>query len=88
MKEKNMKRNYHTNWNKLSEMNDKDIDLSDIPELKLSFFKNAQLKMPKPKSLISLRIDPETIEWFKHQGRGYQTRINAVLRMYMLAHQK
>ena len=57
-----MKRNYHTNWNKLSEMNDKDIDLSDIPELKLSFFKNAQLKMPKPKSLISLRIDPETIE--------------------------
>lgn len=40
----------------------------------------AQLKKP-----ISLRVDPEVLAFFKAQGPGYQTRINAVLRSYMLA---
>jgi uncharacterized protein (DUF4415 family) len=38
--------------------------------------------MPKAKPLISIRIDDDILEWFKAQGPGYQTRINAVLRMY------
>ena len=37
------------------------------------------------KAPISLRVDPEVLEWFKLQGPGYQTRINAVLRAYMEA---
>ncbi|MGH8223463.1 MAG: BrnA antitoxin family protein, partial [Woeseiaceae bacterium] len=37
------------------------------------------------KAAISLRVDPEVLEWFKAQGPGYQTRINAVLRAYMKA---
>ncbi len=34
------------------------------------------------KSAISLRVDPEVLSWFKAQGPGYQTRMNAVLRAY------
>jgi len=37
------------------------------------------------KSAISLRLDPEVLDWFKAQGPGYQTRMNAVLRAYMEA---
>jgi uncharacterized protein (DUF4415 family) len=37
------------------------------------------------KAAISLRLDAEVLDWFKARGRGYQTRINAVLRAYMEA---
>lgn len=61
------------------------INLSDISELDESFFKNAELRLPKPKKAISLRLDDDILSWFKNQGRGYQTRINAVLRLYVQA---
>lgn len=35
-----------------------------------------------PKASISLRVDQDVLEWFKAQGSGYQTRMNAVLRAY------
>jgi len=38
------------------------------------------------KTLLSLRIDSDVIEWFRGQGAGYQSRINALLRAYMEAH--
>lgn len=63
-------------------MSDKDIDYSDIPPVDEHFFKTGKLRMPKAKPLISIRIDDDILEWFKSQGPGYQTRINAVLRMY------
>lgn len=34
------------------------------------------------KAAISLRVDPDVLEWFKAQGPGYQTRMNAVLRAF------
>lgn len=40
------------------------------------------LRMQLPKSAISLRLDQDVLEWFKAQGPGYQTRINAVLRAF------
>jgi uncharacterized protein (DUF4415 family) len=40
------------------------------------------LKVVPPKTSVSLRIDADVLEWFKAQGLGYQTRINAVLRAY------
>ena len=52
-----------------------------------SFWNDAQVVMPQPKRAISLRIDDDVLEWFKSQGRGYQTRMNAVLRAYMQARQ-
>jgi uncharacterized protein (DUF4415 family) len=42
---------------------------------------------PHPrKSLLSLRIDADVLEWFRAQGRGYQSRMNALLRAFMRAH--
>ena len=64
-------------------MKDQDIDFSDIPALTPHFFKNAKLCLPKPKSTVTMRLDPDILEWFKEHGKGYQTRINAVLRMYI-----
>ena len=40
------------------------------------------LKPQPPKAAISLRIEQDVLEWFKAQGAGYQTRMNAVLRAY------
>jgi uncharacterized protein (DUF4415 family) len=40
------------------------------------------LRVVPPKALVSLRIDADVLEWFKSQGSGYQTRINAVLRAF------
>jgi len=67
-------------------LRDEDIDTSDIPDLDDHFWDNARLVMPRPKPSISLRIDPEVLDWYKSLGRGYQTRMNAVLRSYMEAH--
>ena len=44
--------------------------------------------MPEPKKAISLRVDPEVLNFFKSFGKGYQTRMNAVLRAYMEAQQR
>ena len=63
-------------------MRDEDIDLSDAPELGSDFFANAIL-WPGPKQQITLRLDPDVLKFFRKQGRGYQTVINAVLRKYM-----
>ncbi|HEV2286679.1 MAG TPA: BrnA antitoxin family protein [Steroidobacteraceae bacterium] len=44
------------------------------------------LSVAPKKTLLSLRIDSDVIEWFRSQGAGYQSRINALLRAYMEAH--
>ena len=77
-----------TDWKRVDAMTDKDIDTSDIPPLDEEFFKNATLRIPKTKSTMTMRLDSDVLDWFKSQGGGYQTRINAVLRMYMEAHRK
>jgi uncharacterized protein (DUF4415 family) len=48
--------------------------------------KTITVDLPKPKRHMNLRIDEDVVDWFKGQGRGYQTRMNAVLRAYMKAH--
>jgi uncharacterized protein (DUF4415 family) len=45
------------------------------------------LKPIPRKTLLSLRLDADVIEWFRGQGPGYQSRMNALLRAYMEAHQ-
>jgi uncharacterized protein (DUF4415 family) len=71
-----------TDWKRLSDMDDKDIDTSDMPELGDDFFKQAQLHLPVKKP-VTIRLDADVLEWFKHQGKGYQTKINKLLRSYM-----
>ena len=75
---------------RLAEMPDEDIDFSDIPELDEAFFKNAKLVKRQPNTeAISIRVDTETLEWFRTTAknypeiRGYQTLINDVLRTYV-----
>lgn len=74
--------------NKLSTLaakSDASIDLTDIPELTESFWKNA-VKNPfyRPvKQQLTVRLDADVVAWLKHQGCGYQTRLNGVLREAM-----
>ncbi len=62
---------------------DEDIDYSDIPEADESFWRRAELQMPRAKKGIYVRLDADVIEWLKSKGRGYQTRMNAMLRVLM-----
>jgi uncharacterized protein (DUF4415 family) len=64
------------------------IDTSDIPELDASFWEKAQLVQPITKQAISLRVDRDVLDWFKSQGKGYQSLMNAVLRSYVEHHIK
>ncbi|MBM5812120.1 MAG: BrnA antitoxin family protein [Gammaproteobacteria bacterium] len=62
----------------------------DAPELTPQMFAKAVarkgLKPVPRKALLSLRVDADVIDWFKSQGAGYQSRMNALLRAYMEAH--
>lgn len=64
------------------------IDTSDIAELDASFWETAQLVKPLTKQAISLRVDRDVLDWFKSQGKGYQSLMNAVLRSYVEHHLK
>ncbi|MGC1415332.1 MAG: BrnA antitoxin family protein [Candidatus Acidiferrum sp.] len=71
---------------KLEQLPDSEIDFSDIPELTEKFWKNA-VRNPfyRPiKKQVTLRIDADVVAWLRRQGKGYQTRANAVLREAML----
>jgi uncharacterized protein (DUF4415 family) len=65
---------------------DTDIDTSDIPEMTDEQWKNARRGyFYRPmKRQITARVDADVLDWLKAQGRGYQTRINAILRREML----
>lgn len=69
-------------------MPDSAIDYSDIPPLDDEFFRTAKLLMPRPKKPVAVRIDADVLDWLKRQGRGYQSRINAILRAYMATAQR
>ncbi len=65
---------------------DSEIDLSEIPALDEKFWRNA---VPNPfyrpiKKQLTVRLDADVIAWLRKQGKGYQTRMNAVLRDAML----
>lgn len=65
---------------------DDDIDFSDIPELGEDWFANAEWRdFNEPKKQLTVRFDADVVAFFKQGGRGYQTRMNAVLRAYMNA---
>jgi uncharacterized protein (DUF4415 family) len=53
------------------------------------FWRNARVVMPPPnKTSVHLRLDTDVLEWFREQGRGHLSRINAVLRSFMEAHKR
>lgn len=67
----------------LAALSDEEIDCTDIPELDDNFFRNARLVAPVRKKQITMRLDEDILDWFKASGKGYQTRMNAVLRAYV-----
>jgi uncharacterized protein (DUF4415 family) len=85
------KRAVGTDWGKLRRMSaarvrkgiaaDPDVHATD-PD----FWKSAKVVMPTPKEIVTMRLDADLLRWFRQQP-GYQTRINAILRAYMQAHE-
>ncbi|OLE53392.1 MAG: hypothetical protein AUG51_13245 [Acidobacteria bacterium 13_1_20CM_3_53_8] len=79
-----------TDWKRVDALKDEDIDLSDIPEVSPEMFARAIVRRglkPVPrKAQLTLRVDSDVLNWFRKQGQGYQTKINALLRAYMEAH--
>jgi uncharacterized protein (DUF4415 family) len=72
---------------KLARRPDYQIDTSELPELTEKFWQNA-VRNPyyRPlKKQLTLRLDADVIAWLRRQGKGYQTRANALLRNVMLA---
>lgn len=79
-----------TDWERLRHMSDADIHAAvledpDIIPTDEDFWKNATVVLPQRKPTITIRLDADVLAWFKDQGKGYQTRINAILRSYMKA---
>lgn len=92
MKKKRISKQSDENAKRLADMTDDEIDTTDIPEISPEQFARAVvregLKEIQPKAQLTLRIDRDVLEWFRQQGRGYQTRINSLLRAYMVANRE
>ena len=68
---------------RIDRMRDADIDYSDIPPLDRTFLKKVTTPWPPAKRQLTIRLDADVLDWLKRQGRGYQTRINRILRVVM-----
>jgi uncharacterized protein (DUF4415 family) len=91
MKRDSTSRKSRTDPRRLRQLTDANmVRDSDAPEWTPEMFVRAVarkgLKPVPRKALLSLRIDADVIDWFKAQGAGYQSRMNALLRAYMEAH--
>jgi uncharacterized protein (DUF4415 family) len=58
----------------------------DVPPTDEAFWKDAKVVWPTRKTIVTMRLDADLLAWFRQQ-RGYQTRINAILRAYMRANE-
>ena len=82
-----------TDWPRIKAMKDKDITLTaehpaaEVKHIVRGIARRGLQPIP-PKASISLRVDADVLEWFKAQGAGYQTRMNAVLRAFREASAK
>ena len=72
----------------LEAIGDEEIDYSEIPALDATFWRRAELQMPQPKKGIYVRLDSDVLDWLKSKGKGYQTRMNAMLRALMESDQQ
>jgi uncharacterized protein (DUF4415 family) len=75
-----------TDWAKVDRMNDSELDAvvaadPDDPGNDPEFWDRARLVFPN-KERVTLRLDADVLNWFRRQGRGYQARINAILRRH------
>jgi len=84
---KSTSRASQTDWARVGSLRDRDIKVSrSHPEAHplhiVRGIARKGLRSFSPKEAISLRVDPDVLEWFRAQGAGWQTRMNAVLKAY------
>lgn len=99
MKDKNItvvsrhdRRKGKTDWVRVQSLTDQEIEAAvrsdpDAAPLDIDW-SQAVLVVPPRKKAISIRVDPDVLDYFKNEGAGYQRRINAVLRSYVEQKQK
>jgi len=78
-----------TDWKRLRTMTDEEVHAAitadpDIEPTDDAFWKDARVVIPRPKESVTMDLDSDLLEWFRGE-RGYQIRINAILRAYMNA---
>ncbi len=83
-------RKVRTDWARLRAMSDEAIEAAaaadaENPPADDGHWANATIGLPPAKVPVNAKFDADVVAWFKAQGRGYQTRMNAVLRRYMEA---
>lgn len=90
MKKRATTKRSETDWKRVDATKDEDIDTSDVPQVSPEMFARGivrrGLKPVSAKQQLTIRIDQDVLDWYKRQGRGYQTKINSLLRAYMEAH--
>lgn len=75
----------------LEKLPDDQIDFSDIPEMTEEDWKKPHyvgLHYRPGKKSVTIRLDDDVVKWFKKQGKGWQTKMNWVLRLYFASHRK
>ena len=90
MKKRATTKRSETDWKRVDATKDEEIDTSDVPHVSPEMFARGivrrGLKPVSAKQQLTMRIDQDVLDWYKRQGRGYQTKINSLLRAYMEAH--
>jgi len=81
-----MNRTTKTDWEKLSKINDREIDYSDIPETDSGFWEDATLLFPQKKIELSIKIDVDLAKWFISKGKSSNMALNSLIRAYYLMH--
>ena len=80
-----------TDWAQVDALTEAELDAAiaadpDDPGNDPTFWERARMVYPAPKARVTMRLDRDVLDFFKRQGRGYQTRMQAVLRSYVEAH--
>lgn len=80
-----------TQWEKLESMSEEEIESSakadtENPRWTKNMLNSAKLQMPQKKVSVHMYLDQDIVEWFKSKGKGYQPRINSVLKSYVHKH--
>lgn len=83
-----------SDWRKAGALSEAEIEaaISEDPDeaAMVVDWTRASVEMPHPKAVLNMRIDRDVLDFFRRQGKGYQTKINAVLRSYVeqMSHEK
>lgn len=85
-----------TDWHRVAALTDAEVEAAaqadtEAPPPDDQFWRTARIVMPEPRAAKrhqGMRLDAEVIDWFKAQGPGWQTRMNAVLKSYVDAHKR